>query len=219
MITGVKARKTATLPAAVPKAATGKKKQRQGCCGSVSTGFLITFGLLPMLAMLVQVGPSMLVRYRQRGIDGLLQTSRDASSTVLGALDRETLLESGARARTAAEASLGAAARELDALRSEGWPGVQDRGEAFMRWVQIRSDHYLVTAATAVARSLQLPWTVCKSELELTERTPDDSWRQTYVMDRKVFEIKTPYQQLEIYESRALGRCRSPTPYLLRSTP
>jgi spermidine synthase len=76
------------------------------------------------------------------------------------------------------------------------------QGEHYRDWAREK----MVDAATYAMEFFDMPWTVCHSPLELVERTHDDFWRQTYAMDREIFQLETPYQKLQIFESHRLGR-------------
>ncbi len=39
---------------------------------------------------------------------------------------------------------------------------------------------------------------MCRTSLELVERTLDDVWRQTYVMQERLFAIKSQFQTVEV---------------------
>lgn len=175
-------------------------------CGLLGTSFFISIALLPLLAFVVQVGPEALALYRQRGIHGLLELGSDRGKRALQMFTSENVEAMATTVATSLEAAADVMRKEMGSVRREGLPALASKAATLMHWARVQFDTYLLLAATAVAQHLRLPWTVCQSDLELTERTFDDSWRQTYVMDRRVFATKTPFQQLEIFESRRLGR-------------
>ena len=88
---------------------------------------------------------------------------------------------------------------QRNGMPSDAFAGPADRGAQVLRG-------YTEMAATFLFAKLELPWTICRHPLELVELTPNEMWRQTYVMSRKLFEMKTPFQHLQVFESPTLGR-------------